>query len=164
MKKLFLIISFGLAILLVACSTVQTSVHAQASEEALIEKLAKPDFTFHPRTVSPIGGGAASVDYTYSLKLSADTVSAYLPYYGEAYRDAYGSDDMGINFVSTDFECESVENPKDGSRKFVIVPKDLKDTNLSGLIITIDASKTGYATVGITQDYRQSISFHGVIE
>ena len=51
----------------------------------LTEKIESANYTFVPQTALPMSGKSISLDYSYSLKVSKDTINSYLPYFGRAY-------------------------------------------------------------------------------
>lgn len=94
----------------------------------------------------------------YDLKVSKDSIEAYLPYYGRAYTAQMNPDDAGIKFKSKDFTYTRSEQKK-GGWNINIKPKDGKDIQS----MTLSVSTKGYATLSINSNNRQPISFNGVL-
>ena len=93
------------------------------------------------------------------MRLLSDSINTYLPYFGRSYQAGYNSNSGGINFTSTKFDYKLKEKGK-GGWELVIKPIDAKDiTQLSYSIST-----NGYATLQVTSNNRQAISFYGVVE
>ena len=93
------------------------------------------------------------------MRVWSDSINTYLPYFGRSYQASYGSTNGGINFTTTKFEYKLKEKSK-GGWELTIRPSDAKDINQ--LIYSV--SKNGYATLQVTSNNRQAISFYGVIE
>lgn len=105
------------------------------------------------------GGGSIQLSgSTYDLKITKDSVEAYLPYFGRAYTASMNPNDSGIKFKSKDFTYKS-EQKKKGSWVITIRPKDTKDAQ--ELALTIGSN--GYAFLSVTSNSKQSISYTGYI-
>ena len=104
------------------------------------------------------GGGLISLSGSnYELKITPDSVFAYLPYYGRAYTAPIGNDESGIKFTSTKFTYESTKAKK--VWRITIAIKDTKDNQRLNLSI----SENGYASLNISSNTKQSITFNGYI-
>ncbi len=122
------------------------------------------NYVFEANYVSPMRGTAKSLTYGYDLVVSKDTVKAYLPYFGRVTIAPADPSDGGVKFTSTHFDYKSTLNKK-GSYEIVITPKE---NNMQGskdvryLRLTIGSS--GYATLQVTSNNRDPISYNGTIE
>jgi len=123
------------------------------------EKIESTNYTFVPQTALPMGGRSVNLNYSYSLKVSKDTVASYLPYFGRAYSAPISPTDGGIKFTSKDFEYTISENKK-GMWDVNIITKDIQPKYTLNLSI----GDTGYATLTVNENNRQPISFYGKIE
>ena len=106
----------------------------------------------------PMSGPTRQLNYDYDLKVSKDTINAYLPYFGRAYTAPMDPTQGGIQFISKDFEYTVTPGKKQGW-DIVIKPKDVQDVQLMNLSV----SSEGYATLQVTSTSKQPISFNGVI-
>ncbi|TKC07723.1 DUF4251 domain-containing protein [Pedobacter frigoris] len=105
------------------------------------------------------GGGSIQLSgSSYDLKISKDSVEAYLPYFGRAYTANLNPNDSGIKFKSKNFTYKS-EQKKKGNWVITIKPKDTKDAQ--ELMLTIGTN--GYAFLSVNSNNRQSISYMGYI-
>ena len=93
----------------------------------------------------------------YELKITTDTVTAYLPYYGRAYTAPIGNDDSGIKFTSAKFTYESTKTKK--GWQVTIAIKDTKE----GERLSLNINENGYATLNVISNSKQSTSFNGYI-
>jgi len=106
-------------------------------------------------------GGGSSIQLTgatYDLKISKDSVEAYLPYFGRAYTATMNPNDSGVKFKSKDFSYKS-EQKKKGNWVITIKPKDNKD----GHQMVLHVGVNGYAFLNVTSNNKQSISYMGYI-
>lgn len=149
----FLVILF----LLISCSSVSNiSSHSLDFSNLIYTK----NFTFHAEYVIPSSSGFTPKYLTseYDLKVTPDTVSAHLPYYGIAYSAPYNFSENGINFISDKFTY-SVLNHTDKSWSIKIIIND-KFSPVS-LILEIWNNGKTYLTVN---DYnKQVINYQGYI-
>jgi hypothetical protein len=104
------------------------------------------------------GGSINLSGSRYDLKVTKDSVEAYLPYYGRAYTAQMNPDEAGIKFKSKDFSYTMSERKK-GGWTINIKPKDSRDTQDMNLSV----SKDGYATLSVNSNNKQPITFNGVL-
>ena len=132
----------------------------QAKEEARIAALVEQQhYTFVAETALPMGMRSRILTGEYDLVVSKDTLSSYLPYFGKLYSAPIGSDNGGIQFKTTDFKYSAVPAKK-GGWNITINPKNAGDTRQ----LTLYISTSGYASLQVNCNNRQSISFNGHIK
>lgn len=137
-----------------------TSLTKQESIAQMAEKIESGRYTFIPTTAIPMAGKSINLSYSFSLKISKDTISAYLPYYGRAYSAPMSSEEAGINFTSTDFLNLSVFDEKKKTNNVTINIKD----NRRKYKLSLQIGENGYATLNVQDNDRQAISFNGRVE
>lgn len=159
--------------LLIVFSTVQ--VMAQTDKETTTKLVADQHLVFNANSAMPManadvsavlnkmqngsGGGMIQLSGSqYQLKISKDSVEAYLPYYGRAYTASMNPDDAGIKFKSKKFSYKTTKKKK-GGWIINIAPKDAKEVQN----MTLSVSENGYAVLNVNSTNRQAISFNGVI-
>jgi hypothetical protein len=167
MKKLFKL--FLVSALILSCWQTaiaqRTKKERQAAKEAAIKKIVNEmHYVFEANYVNPSRGDGRSLTSEYDMKVSKDTIVAYLPYFGRAYVAPNDLRGGGIDFTLTNFEY-SVTEGKKGGWDIVIKPKDknisnFKDVQTMGLSISTD----GYAFLQVISTNRDPISFNGTIE
>ena len=155
MKNLVIIISMILAFW--SCKSGDTLSKAEDAAQ-ITEKIESADYTFVPRSVSPMRGKNIPINYSYFLKVKKDTISAYLPYFGRAYSAPYGGDG-GIKFESTNFEYLLSEKKKGEWNVKININDDNKRYDLS-----LEIGDSGYAFLSVRDNSRDPISFYGKIE
>ena len=127
-------------------------------EEAVREMIETKNYVFKAQMALPMGGRSRYLTSPYDMKVSDDLITAYLPYFGRAYRAPADLKGGGIDFESRDFEYK-VKDRKKGGWDVVIEPNDTEDVRQ--LSLTVSAS--GSASLRVNSDRRQSISFTGYI-
>lgn len=158
MKTTLIIISICLTALFFSCKSSNSAAN-QATIAQITEKVENRNFTFVPRTALPMMGKTVNLNSGYSLKVSQDTITAYLPYYGRAYSAPVPGEDGGIKFVSTDFEY-LMEKKNNGTWDAVITIKD----DRHNYKLMMQMGNTGYSSLTVQDNTRQTITFQGQIE
>jgi len=139
-------------------SFTSAAIHAQKLDKAEVQNLINSkNFVFKAQTVLPMTGASRQLTSEYDVRLLGDSIVTYLPYFGRAYSVAYG-EPGGIHFTSTKFDYKT-EQRKKGGWDITIKPGDARD--IQQLNFTI--SENGYATLQVTSNNRQPISFNGYV-
>lgn len=116
-------------------------------------------FRFAADRVVPIGFRSRYLDPGYYLELRTDTVQADLPYFGRAYSAPIDPSRGGIQFISTHFSVDP-----QAERHGWLVLFRFRD-QLNGVRqATLQVAEGGTATLQVTSDDRQPISFTGHLE
>ncbi|MGY0039930.1 DUF4251 domain-containing protein [Pedobacter sp. NJ-S-72] len=149
---------------------------AQSDQETTAKVIDAKNYVFAATSATPLnvadinnvmskmpgytGGGNINLNGSnYDLSITPDSLVAYLPYYGRSYTPKIGdSNDSGIKFKSKDFSYKSTKNKK-GGWLIQMKPKDVKDN----YNLTLSVTKTGNASLTITSNSQQSISYTGTI-
>lgn len=146
-------------LLLIALLSVASFAFSQEDQKnginaALISK----NYTFKATSVIPARGRIIQLTTNYDLKVNKDSTIAYLPYFGRAYSAPIGGSGGGIEFTSTNFE-HTVSNRKKGGWRVEIRFKDAQDVQQMYLTV----SENGNASLQVTSNNRQSISYNGEV-
>ena len=131
----------------------------KAREDKVQSIINSKDFVFIAQTVVPTGGRTIYLNTAYSLRVSNDTLVADLPYFGRAYSAPINTTGGGIKLTSTEFDLK-VQPRKKGGWDILITPKDARDVRQ----LFLTASKSGSASLQVTSNNRQAISFSGFIK
>ena len=113
------------AVILISCKTTD-NLSKEERRSQIENNVNSMNYTFIPRTAIPTGGQSINLTYSFSLKVSKDTINAYLPYFGRAYTAPMDPSEGGIKFVSTSFEYKKTEKKK-GMWNIDIITKDTKE-------------------------------------
>jgi hypothetical protein len=156
MQKLLNILVKSLLVIILAGSSM--AVHAQDLDKSIVQNFIKTkEFVFKAQTVLPMTGMSRQLTSDYDVRFLGDSVVAYLPYFGRAYSAGYG-EGGAIDFTSTKFEYK-VKERKKGGWDVSIKPKDAKVV----LALNFTVSENGYASLQVTSNNRQPISYNGYV-
>ncbi|HMH33428.1 MAG TPA: DUF4251 domain-containing protein [Puia sp.] len=165
MKRSFTIASAITAICLMGFIT---ALHAQKTDkqekEAALETAIKnmveaQRYKFIAQSMMPMAGRSRQVSFGYDLRVTKDTLNAYLPYVGKAFTADYGGSNGAISFKTTEFEYLK-KDAKKGGWDITITPKNI--SNVRQIILRISLS--GFTNVQVTSNTRDMISFYGYLE
>jgi Ni/Co efflux regulator RcnB len=162
MKKLVLSV---VCLLFVAGSAIDAQERRSRRErqQEQMEKVRKmvdaQDYRFVAQHAIPMGSRSIHLSPEYDVHIHRDTVTAHLPYFGRAYVAPMNPLEGGIKFNSTNFEY-SLQQSKRGGWMVHITPKDAQRNFRLMLHITT----TGSATLSVSDNTRQNISFNGFVE
>ena len=127
-------------------------------EQAVSALVASHRFVFVPLSATPMSGRTRQLTPDYALTIKKDSIESYLPYYGRAYNASYGGIDDHWNFKSTHFEYKLLASKKDGWDIYI------KPTDASGgQTLNLHVSSTGFASLQVISNDRESISYYGSI-
>jgi hypothetical protein len=134
--------------------------HAQNMDKEKVKTVVQSKhFVFKAQSVMPQGMASRQLTSEYDVRISNDSVITYLPYYGRSYSAPAPGEEGGFKFTSTNFDYKAKATKK-GGWDIHIRPHDAKDVR--DLFLSITTS--GYASLQVTSDNRQAISFYGYIE
>jgi len=136
----------------------QTKKAAQVA--AVKDKIEGQTFTFGADYAYPLRGGQRYLNPPYyDLRLTKDSVIAFLPYFGQVQMEAsLNPDDNGIMFKTVKFTYKS-EPAKKGGWHIVITPTDQKYISK----MMLDVYSNGNAELQVMSNFRDGIRFQGEI-
>ena len=161
MKKLLRIV-FGLSILLLtisACGSSQSAAEKEATLARVAQQVENFDFTFEANYVYPTGFKSMYLSPYYDVKVSKDTVAAFLPYFGRVYTAPMNPNEGGIQFISKEFEYKVAEGKKANSWYVDINVKDAEQP----VYLQFEIWGNGNARLFVRDQNKQPISFQGTI-
>ena len=142
-----------------SASAQQSKQEKQAAKEALIKKkIQDRRFTFIAETALPMRGSMRMFTPCDDLRITRDSVVAYMPYFGRAYSAPLNLMGGGFHFTSLKFDYK-VEERKKGGWNIIIKPNDVDDNQQLNLTVF----SNGSASVQVTSNNRQAIQFNGYI-
>jgi len=127
MKK-FALYGIGLffsALLLQACGTTRSAAEKEQIAADIRHAVERCDFIFEATYAYPTGYRSVYLSPYYNVKVSPDTIKAYLPYYGRAYRAPMDPREGGFNFTSTDFDYKLIPGNRKGNWQSEVTILDL---------------------------------------
>jgi len=140
----------------------QTAKQAKkAAKEAAVKKhIEERSYTFLAQYALPLRGTQRYLTSDYDLRITKDSVIAYLPYFGRVYMDVPMSpDEAGIKFTSTKFDYK-IEPKKKGGWTIMITLNDVRRSNKLRLEVFTD----GTSSLQVTSNTRDQISFTGYLK
>ncbi|WP_421942331.1 DUF4251 domain-containing protein [Pedobacter sp.] len=165
------------SILTAALILVAAQTFAQTDKETTLRIVKDKTYTFVANTAIPMSNtdinkvlnmmpgaqGGGSINLTgsqYDVRITPDSVIAYLPYYGRAFNAPMNPSEGGIKFTSKDFTYKESKN-KRGNYTIQINTKDTKQDNYN---LTLSISTTGYASLTASSNNKQPIMFNGYLQ
>jgi hypothetical protein len=160
------IVKFTALLMLLCAVSVNTIAQKGTRKERETKKAAEikamvdnNNYVFRAQSANPMRGGTYNLTSEYDLRVSKDTLIAYLPYFGRAYQAPMDPTDGGIHFTSTRFTGNTTEDKKGG---WEISFKTADAKGIERIFLSI--SRDGYASLRITSTNRDPITFEGYIE
>ncbi|MDD2474613.1 MAG: DUF4251 domain-containing protein [Dysgonamonadaceae bacterium] len=148
-----------ISFLFMACSTTKSSAEKVVESQQLAESIKDFKFKFNASYANPQNYKSIYLSPYYDVKVSPDTVEAYLPFYGRAYTAPLDSRDSGIKFVSTKFDYEIQKGRKKGNWLVEIHTEDTKRS----YSLYFNLWENGKASLTVNHPDKQSISFQGTV-
>jgi len=146
-----------LSVIMSGCSASKSSQKEEkaANEVVLREAIEKRAYIVEVDRAIPMSGSSRMLTSPYSLEVNGEEVKSHLPFFGRAYSVPYGGGD-GLIFdsVITDYQL-SFE--KKGKYLIEFKTKSKEDR----LVYRIHIFPNGSASIDVTSDNRQQISFNG---
>jgi hypothetical protein len=116
-------------------------------------------FVFIARSAIPLKGKFVSLTSSFDVAISGDTVTAYLPYYGEVHTAIFAGEEGGIKFTSVRNKYK-VQSKKNG---WIVTVKP-EDAGYYGTELHFDISKSGNAMLRVSDNRRDPITFRGYLK
>jgi hypothetical protein len=159
MKHLFYIFIF-----LMTCTfslqAQDSTKNKKLTKAAVVKKeITNKDFVFVAKWLTPMSGRMRQLTDPYDVRISNDTLVAYLPFFGRSYVAPDDPSNISINFTSTKFTY-TVSNRKKGGWDILIKFDDQKDFNSFAFTVFDD----GTAYLNITSMNSDPISYNGYVE
>lgn len=141
-------------------ATAQTKKEQKAAKALEIKNLIdSQQYVFYAQNAVPTGMRQRVLTSDYTLEVTKEKITSYLPYFGRALTAPIGSTDGGIKFTSTDFNY-TVSPRKKGGWNITIQPKDTQTARQMNLTIF----ENGAASLQVQSNNRQSIFFNGTVK
>ncbi|MGQ7869580.1 DUF4251 domain-containing protein [Sunxiuqinia sp. sy24] len=134
--------------------------NSKSAEKTIRQLIESKQFKFTARSVTPMSGATINLTSSYDLVVDSSEVEAWLPFYGRAYQSDYGSTEGGIKFK----EQAKAFDLKVNEKKEMVEVRIEVDTTKDTYKIYIHAGESGYASMSISSNRRQSVSYYGIIE
>ena len=156
-KNIHLALALSLVLGFVSCG-----VSKQLTDNHSVkERVESQRYKFLATYVIPSGGfQARHLTPSYDLKVTPDTITAYLPYFGRAYEAPFDPSEGGIKFTSTKFDYRMTPGKKAGNW---LVNIRILDQRWE-IFLTLDVWENGKGDLDVRDQSKQSILFRGELE
>ncbi len=159
-----------------ALAIVSITAFAQTDKATTAKIVEAKTYTFVARSATPLNvqdisavmsrmpgniqGGTINLNENYyEVKVTPDSVIAFLPYYGRSFTAPIGQNEGGVKFNSKKFEYKSTKGRKRGW-DILIETKDAKEN----FRLVLNIGDEGYATVSLNSNAKQSITYQGYLK
>jgi len=149
---------------------------AQTDKTTTTKIVESKNYTFVARSVTPLNtqdinmvmskmpgamlGGTINLSETYyEVKVTPDSVVAFLPYYGRSFTAPINQTEGGVKFTSKKFEYKSSKGKKRGWNT-VVETKDVPENYR----LAFSISDEGYVTLSLNSNNKQSVSYQGYLK
>lgn len=131
-------------------------------KKAEVQKLIDAqNYVFKAQSATPLRGGRfIQLTSEYDVVVSKDKITSFLPYFGRAFTAPINPTEGGIRFTSEKFDYQ-VSKKKKGRQEIIIKPTDLLNPDVRQMVLNV--SETGNATLSVTNNNRDPITFDGYI-
>ena len=137
----------------------QSEKERKVKEEMEIKaSITAQNYIFKAQTLLPMNGGTRYLNGDYDLSVSVDKIVSFLPYMGRIYTTPIDPANGPLRFTSTDFTYV-VQTKKKGGWDISIKPKDARSVREFNLHV----SDNGYATLQVSGNDRQPVTFYGYV-
>lgn len=154
MMKRFTTLVLGMCLLLVAV-VAQERKDTKKQTPDVENRLAGREYRIDALCAYPMSGPSVMLSAQYSLRMAKDSVYVYLPYYGRAYSQPYGGGE-GLIFRGK-AEAYTQKAQKKGRYDISFSVRTQEDS----YAFRLSVFKTGEASISVTMDRKQPISFTG---
>lgn len=113
MKKIISVLFIACLVVLIGCKSKSLTPEQQAKVDSNIQKIENHNLTFSAANASPLSGRSITLTDLYFLKISSDTVIVRLPYFGRSYVAPTDPLNIGIDFITTDFDYKAEQTKKE---------------------------------------------------
>ncbi len=159
MKKLCFWVFMMLVV--VGCGTARTAEERATADlltaQSVSDSIARRSFTIEIDYVSPNRLPSHPLTSQYWLRLKGDTLESFLPYFGVAYRARLGEEGWSPLDFTGPVESFAVSPMKRDGQRIRMVTRRQTDR----LTYQLELFSNGRATLYVTSDDRESISFTG---
>lgn len=158
-NKILLVFTF--VAFAVCCSTTKmTREEEQAlrmkTAQMVKDSLTNQSFKIDVNYVIPNRMPARHLEYGYYIRVYKDSIDAYIPFFGEAYRVEYGTADEGLKFKGLISGYEVKRIKKDMYQVNALVKKSFDE-----ILYQMDIFENGRATIFVRSLNREGIHFSG---
>lgn len=131
----------------------------KAVDSTILHAISQQRFTFSPQQMLPMSGRMRQVTPDFFVKVTADTLVSYLPYFGRAYTVSPDASRGPLDFTLTKFSYDRQVRKKGG---WVITIKPTESRDVQQYVFTV--FDNGTASLQVSSTNRQPISYNGYVK
>lgn len=151
----------AMAFCLLACSGSKMTWEEKSMQRMKVAQMVKDSlenrtFRVNLNYVIPRRMRAHHLEYGYSIQVKGDSVDAYIPFFGEAYRADIGTQDEGLKFKGPMSGYEVLPIKKGLYRVNILAKKPLDE-----ILYQVEVFDNGVATLYVRSLNREDIHFNG---
>ncbi|HWZ34596.1 MAG TPA: DUF4251 domain-containing protein [Mucilaginibacter sp.] len=166
MKNLKLICIVMICALSISASVAQNQTKAdkKAAKAAEIKRLiTSGSYVFVANYVIPNSMPSRSLTANYDVTVTPGKLEVWLPYFGRAYAAPFNPSEGGVKLTTADFTNKLVSKKKNW--EITLTPRNSNPPGANDVRnLVLDVSDDGYASLRVTSQNRQPISFNGYVE
>lgn len=125
---------------------------AQMVDDSLTNRSFKIDMNY----MIPNSMPSRNLEYGYYIRVNNDSIDAYIPFFGVAYRAEYGTDDGGLSYKGPMASYQVSQVRKDLRQVNIIVKKHFDE-----ILYQIDVFTNGRASIFVRSFNREGIQYNG---
>ncbi len=125
---------------------------AQMVDDSLTNRSFKIDMNY----MIPNSMPSRNLEYGYYIRVNNDSIDAYIPFFGVAYRAEYGTDDGGLSYKGPMASYQVSQVRKDLRQVNIIVKKHFDE-----ILYQIDVFTNGRASIFVRSLNREGIQYNG---
>lgn len=146
-------------LLLSGCASAKNTAQREEKALRIREKAETFQWTFQPRTALPVSMRPVNLTPEFSLKVSGDTVTSYLPYFGRAYVAPFDPHEGGFQFTAPCLK----RTVKSGNKPGLWILTFEAYHELRTIRFVLNLWENGQADLMVVDPNRQTIHFDGEI-
>ncbi|MGE6218712.1 DUF4251 domain-containing protein [Nubsella zeaxanthinifaciens] len=152
------------------------NANAQTDKATTAKIVAAKSYTFVARTATPLNvqdinsvlgkmpgamqGGSINLNESYyEVRVTPDSVVAFLPYYGRSFSAPINQTEGGVKFNSKEFTYTSKKGKKRGW-DILVQTKDVREYYR----LAFNIGDEGYVTLSLNSNNKQSITYQGYLK
>lgn len=132
-------------------------LEAQLDTATVRQKIEQQQFVFRAQTAMPMRGRSINLTTPYELRVTADSLISYLPYFGRAFTAPINPSEAGIQFTSVNFEY----NKRFRKKKWEVTIKPRDYLDIQEMSLTVFSN--GRASLQVRSNSRDPITFDGYL-
>jgi hypothetical protein len=129
-----------------------------AELDQVVSLIESGNYMYTIQSINPTGGRTIRSTSQYTMNATDGNYEATLPYFGRAYQTTYG----GSGSIEFNGAPENLKLTRDEKKNTVTITFSIKGST-DNYNISLNVGYSGYGTLTINSQNRQSISYYGLV-